>query len=105
MSRKIKLTVPVEVVVRDRDARLCGILDRLSKRPGMPVVISMSRLASELGSSPDTLRRAVASCREEGYLSVTENYFDNGAQLENTYTLTTHGIAIAKAASAAGMVA
>lgn len=105
MSRKIKLSVPVEVVVRDRDARLCGILSRLSRRPGVPVKIALSRLAEEMALSPDTLRRAVSSCCAEGYLTVTENYLDNGTQLENSYTLTKDGIAIAKAAHEAGMVA
>lgn len=105
MSKKIRLSVPIEVVVRNRDAKLLETIDRMSAKSGTSVVISLPCLSRELDISLDTLRRAITSCQEEGYLHVGENYLSNGARLANSYTLTPDGIALAKAARTSDLVA
>lgn len=105
MSKKIALSVPVQVIVRDRDARLLAVIARLSERDGGSAAVSHAELAAELGLSLDTMRRAVISCRDEGYLRVTENYLPNGGRMANSYVLTDRGAALAEAAREALLVA
>lgn len=105
MSRKITLSVPVDIVVRDRDVKLLAIIDRINDASGPRAHVSLSTLSDEMGLSQATLRRSVYACCEDGYLEVRKNYMKNGAQLENSYQVTPDGIAIVKAARQAGLVA
>ena len=54
--------------------------------------------------SLDTARRALASCEEAGYLTVSANRMENGGQLENTYCVTKRGDGIIEAARRAGLI-
>lgn len=104
MSKKITLRVPVDLVVRDRDVYLLATVERLSSVRGHTARVPLSTLAEELGKSPDTTRRAMSSCQRGGYLRVRRNYHRNGAQLENSYSLTPTGSAIVQAAREEGML-
>lgn len=104
MSRKVVLQVPVDVVVRDRDVRMLDAVHALSRKPGAPVSVAIRSLAVEIDVSLDTARRALNSCVEEGLLTMQENRLDNGCQVENSYAVTERGLAILKAARAAGLM-
>lgn len=104
MSRKVVLQVPVDVVVRDRDVHMLNAVHARSRKPGALVDISIRTLSVEIGTSLDTARRALNSCVEEGFLTMRENRLDNGCQVENSYAVTDRGLAILKAAHAAGLI-
>ena len=104
MSKKITLKVPVNMVVRDRDVYLLAAVERLSNPRRRAARVPLSALARELGASPDTMRRAVSSCQKDGYLKVHANFHSNGAQLENSYALTSTGAAIVEAAREEGLL-
>lgn len=104
MSKKIKLKVPVDVVVRDRDVMMLAALDDLSGAAGRAVSASLRVLSEKLGVSAFTARRAIAACVEEQMLVVSENCLANGGQIENSYLITDRGHAILDAAREAGIV-
>lgn len=104
MSRKIKLKVPVDVVVRDRDVMMLAAIDELSDGADRSVSASLKVLAEKFGVSAFTARRAIASCVEEQMLVVSENRLANGGQVENSYLLTERGRSILRAAREAGIV-
>lgn len=104
MSRKIKLKVPVDVVVRDRDVLMLAAIDELSCGSDRSVSASLRTLSEKLGVSALTARRAIASCVEEQMLVVSENRLANGGQVENSYLLTERGRSILKAARDAEIV-
>lgn len=106
MSRKVTLQVPVDIVVRDRDVHVLALVwtrGGASNRGG--VSASIRSFADELNVSLDTARRALASCEEAGYLTVSANRMENGGQLENTYRVTKRGEDILEAARKAGIIA
>lgn len=105
MSRKVTLSVPVDIVVRDRDVRLLAAVSDAAPRAGRPLQISLAQLSDALGTSVFTCRRAVISCRDEGYLEVQEHHMPNGAQRENSYRLTPAGEAVLHSARQANLVA
>lgn len=104
MSRKIKLKVPVDVVVRDRDVLMLAAIDELSCGSDRSVSASLRTLSEKLGVSTFTAHRAIASCVEEQMLVVSENRLANGGQVENSYLLTERGRSILKAARDAEIV-
>lgn len=104
MSRKVCLQVPVEITVRDRDVKALAAIEDKQKRAGSAVTVSLKILASRIDASVDTTRRALKSCVDEGYLTVTANCLENGGQIENSYKVTARGSAVVKAAREAGIV-
>lgn len=104
MSKKVILHVPVDMKVRDRDIRALALIDVRSQRPGASVTVSLHHLASELKVSQDTMRRALSSCRELGYLKIVQNRLASGGQVENSYTLTDLGLSVLNAARTSGVV-
>lgn len=104
MSKKVTISVPVEVTVRDRDMRLLAAVTRLAAGSESETRASIGRLSAETDSSVDTVRRAVRSCVASGYLVVMANSLENGTRQENTYALTGEGRRILAAARAAGVV-
>lgn len=107
MSKKVLLTVSfdVEMRVRDRDVFVTAAVEKRAKKPGSAVLVSIRELANELGTSPDTARRALASSAKEGYLEVTPTHLENGGQAENSYRVTTLGTNILRAARKSGLLA
>ena len=104
MSKKVRIKVPVEIVVRDRDVRVLGMLALHAAHPDAPVSVGLRLLADAMGTSPDTTRRALRSCVEEGYLTMRTNRLENGGQTENVYRITSRGRSVLDAARAAGVV-
>ncbi|MFR3735230.1 MAG: hypothetical protein ACLTWM_05230 [Collinsella bouchesdurhonensis] len=104
MSRKVTLTVPVDIVVRDRDVHVLALVKKRSVASKHGVSASIRSFADELDVSLDTARRALASCEEAGYLTVSANRMENGGQLENTYCVTKRGDGIIEAARRAGLI-
>lgn len=105
MSRKVTLQVPVDIVVRDRDVHVLGLVWARGGVSNRGVSASIRSFADELNVSLDTARRALASCEEAGYLTVSANRMENGGQLENTYRVTKRGEDILEAARKAGIIA
>ena len=103
MSRKVTLTVPVDIVVRDRDVHVLALVKKRSGASSHGVSASIRSFADELDVSLDTARRALASCEEAGYLTVRANRMKNGGQLENTYCVTKSGDGVIEAARRAGL--
>ena len=103
MSRKVTLTVPVDIVVRDRDVHVLALVKKRSGASSHGVSASIRSFADELDVSLDTARRALASC-EAGYLTVRANRMENGGQLENTYCVTKSGDGVIEAARRAGLI-
>lgn len=104
MSRKVTLTVPVDIVVRDQDVHVLALVKKRSGASKHGISASIRSFADELDVSLDTARRALASCEEAGYLTVSANRMENGGQLENTYCVTKHGDGIIEAARRAGLI-
>lgn len=104
MSRKVTLTVPVDIVVRDRDVHVLALVKKRSGASSHGVSASIRSFADELGVSLDTARRALASCEEAGYLTVRANRMKNGGQLENTYCVTKSGDGVIEAARRVGLI-
>ena len=104
MSRKVTLTVPVDIVVRDRGVHVLALVKKRSGASSHGVSASIRSFADELDVSLDTARRALASCEEAGYLTVRANRMKNGGQLENTYCVTKSGDGIIEAARRAGLI-
>ena len=105
MSKKVTLKVPVDIVVRDRDVHVLALVKARSGASNHGVSASIRSFATELDVSLDTARRALASCEEAGYLTVSTNRMENGGQLENTYCVTKCGDEILDAARKAGLIA
>ena len=91
MSRKVTLTVPVDIVVRDRDVHVLALVKKRSGASSHGISASIRSFADELDVSLDTARRALASC-------------ENGGQLENTYCVTKTGDGVIEAARRAGLI-
>lgn len=118
MARHISLVLSVSVDVNETDVRVlraissrelrlpCGGSRGLRSRDGGPsfrgasglagesaseVVVSRRLLAEELGCSPLTVRRAVASLVGEGLLVARPRRAETGGQAENAYELTRLG--------------
>lgn len=104
MSKKVTLKVPVDIVVRDRDVYVLALVKARSGASSHGVSASIRSFADELDVSLDTARRALASCEEAGYLTVSANRMENGGQLENTYCVTKRGDEIIDAARKAGLI-
>lgn len=104
MSKKIALRVPVTIMVRDRDIAVLAIIERAAGGRGREVSLGIKWMASKLGASPDTARRAVNACRDAGYLEVTPAENDDGGHAENAYRLTKRGEEIVEAARQAGLL-
>lgn len=65
-------------------------LERLAE-PGELPCLSYSNMARSLDLSNGQVRRVCKLLQKEGALTVIPRYFDNGAQLENGYRLTSFG--------------
>lgn len=73
MSRKVTLTVPVDIVVRDWDVHVLPLVKKRSGASSHGVSASIRSFADGLNVSLYTARRALASCEEAGYLTVRAN--------------------------------
>lgn len=104
MSRKVTLRVNVTIKVRDRDVFLLAAIESHEKMSHGSARVSAAQLAEEMDVSVGTLRHAVTSCQEEGYLEVKPAFASNGGQLENVYSLTTRGRDILRAAREDGLL-
>lgn len=104
MAKKVRLVVPTEVVVRDSDMRLLHLVDLRSASRRRGATLSSQQMADGLGVSSATAHRTVRSCADRGYLTVQSNRRDNGAQVANSYQLTSEGMVVLTAARDAGVV-
>lgn len=77
-------------VMKDRKIHVLSYLERLAE-PGELPCLSYSSLARSLDLSNGQVRRVCKLLQKEGALTVIPRYFDNGAQLENAYALTSFG--------------
>lgn len=104
MAKRVRITVPTQMVVRDCDMQMLDVIDRLQASDRSGARIAGRDLAEKLEISPATMHRNVNSCVERGFLEVRARRQGNGAQLANSYYLTEVGRAVLNAAREAGVV-
>lgn len=103
VTKRLRVLVPREVVVRECDLRLLDVIERatVSRRRG--ATLTSRELAGEMGSSEATVHRSVVVSVDRGFLEVRKNRSESGAQLANTYLLTEEGRAVLAAARDQGL--
>lgn len=103
MAKRVQLTIPMQVTVRDLDMRLLDILEKKTVTPRKGVMMPSREAATALGVSDATAHRSLVNCVEQGYVSVRVNRQDTGAQMPNSYVFTKQGKMLLTAAREMGV--
>ncbi len=91
MHRKNDCQVAVSVTLSDNDLKMLRLLSQLAGEANEPVVVTANSAALELELSAATVRRTWRALSEQGLITMTERWRDDGSRSGNSFELTRLG--------------